>query len=86
MKSKRFCPGVPKRYKTRSSSTVIRPKSMAMVVVALTVRSAALLIFRSVDTTSISLMDWMNWVFPALNGPVTTIFTVCMGICAVRAA
>src|SRR3990170_5789640 len=77
MKSKRFWPGVPNRYSTRSSSTVMRPKSMATVVVSLT-RSASVLIFRSVETTSISLTDWMNWVLPALNGPVTTILTVCM--------
>jgi hypothetical protein len=31
-----------------------------------------------VETTSISLTDWMNWVLPELNGPVITILTVCM--------
>src|SRR3989304_9832209 len=75
MKSKRFWPGVPNRYSTRSSSTVIRPKSIATVVVSLT-RSASDEILRSVDTTSISLMVRMNSVLPAEKGPVTTIFTV----------
>src|SRR3990172_8179927 len=77
MKSNRFWPGVPNRYSTRSSSTVMRPKSMATVVVSLT-RSASVEILRSVETTSISLTDWMKAVLPALNGPVTTILTVCM--------
>src|SRR3989304_4641631 len=55
----------------------MRPKSMATVVVSL-IRSASLEILRSVETTSISLIAWMNAVLPALNGPVTTIFTVCI--------
>ena len=62
MKSKRFCPGVPNRYSTRSSSTVMRPKSMATVVVSLT-RSASEEILRSVETTSISLTERMNSFF-----------------------
>jgi hypothetical protein len=32
-------------------------------------------ILRSVETTSISLMALMKRVFPALNGPVTTILS-----------
>jgi hypothetical protein len=51
---------------------------MATVVDSLTERSAALEIRRSVETTSISLTDWMNSVLPALKGPVTTILTVCI--------
>jgi hypothetical protein len=42
---------------------------MATVVDAL-IRSAAEVIFRSVETTSISLTERINSVFPALNGPV----------------
>src|SRR3990170_3846841 len=56
----------------------MRPKSIATVVVSLT-RSASDVILRSVDTTSISLTDWMKCVLPALKGPVTTILTVCIG-------
>ena len=41
---------------------------MATVVVSL-MRSSSDEIFRSVETTSISLTDWMNSVLPALNGP-----------------
>ncbi len=77
MKSKRFWPGVPNRYSTRSSSTVMRPKSIATVVVSL-IRSASAEILRSVETTSISLTERMNSVLPAVEGPVTTIFTVCI--------
>ncbi len=33
MNQKRVCPGVPNRYRIRSSAMVIRPKSMATVVV-----------------------------------------------------
>jgi hypothetical protein len=56
---------------------VIRPKSMATVVVSFTF-STSKEIFRSVETTSISLIERMNAVLPELNGPVTTILTVCM--------
>src|SRR5687767_2882963 len=78
MKSKRFWPGVPNRYRTKSSSTVIRPKSIATVVACLTARSLSDEIFLSVETTSISLTERINSVLPALNGPVTTILTVCI--------
>ena len=54
---------------------VMRPKSIATVVAVLT-RSASVVILLSVETTSISLIARMNWVLPALNGPVTTILTV----------
>src|SRR6185369_15130917 len=62
----------------------MRPKSIATVVDSLTERSAALEILRSVETTSISLTDWMNSVLPALKGPVTTIFTVCISALSFR--
>ena len=55
----------------------MRPKSIATVVWSLT-RSESELIFRSVETTSISLTDRMNSVLPELKGPVTTILTVCI--------
>src|SRR3990172_10888505 len=84
MKSNRFWPGVPKRYSTRLSSTVMRPKSMATVVFSFT-RSSGLLILRSVETTSISLTVWMNSVLPALKGPVTTILTVSISLVLDRA-
>src|SRR5512140_3351031 len=79
MKSKRRWPGVPNRYRIRSSSTVMRPKSIATVVCSLTF-SASEEILRSLETTSISLIEPTNWVLPELNGPVTTIFTVCVAI------
>src|SRR5690554_6351604 len=81
MKSKRRWPGVPNRYSTRSSSTVMRPKSIATVVCSLTPNSSEPAeIVSSVETTSISLIDRINSVLPALNGPVTTIFTVWIGM------
>jgi len=48
------------------------------VVASLTRRSASVVISRSVETTSISLMERMNSVLPELKGPVMTIFTVCI--------
>src|SRR5436190_17891131 len=56
----------------------MRPKSMATVVACLTARSWSDEIFRSVETTSISLTERINSVLPALKGPVTTILTVCI--------
>src|SRR4030065_1697839 len=75
MKAKRFWPGVPNKYSTSSSSTLMRPKSMATVVVYF-IFSAWSVILRSVETTSISLIAWIKAVFPELKGPVTTILTV----------
>src|SRR5574341_866140 len=69
MKSKRRWPGVPNRYSTRSSPTVIRPKSMATVVCSLTF-SASDEIDRSVDTTSISEIAPTNAVLPELKARV----------------
>src|SRR5688500_9428100 len=52
----------------------MRPKSIATVVPAL--RGVALSVTAfSVDRTAISLMVLMSVVWPAANGPVTTIFT-----------
>ena len=85
MKSKRRWPGVPNRYSTRSSSTVMRPKSIATVVASFSCDSAVSgEMPRSVETTSISLIDRMNSVLPELNGPVITIFTVCISALPVR--
>src|SRR5512140_2416977 len=56
----------------------MRPKSIATVVDSLTVFSRVEEIFRSVETTSISLTERMNSVLPELKGPVTTILTVCI--------
>src|SRR5690606_42034802 len=59
----------------------MRPKSIATVVCSLTPYSSDPgEIVSSVETTSISLIDRMHSVFPALNGPVTTIFTVWIGM------
>ena len=52
---------------------------MALPALTLTFRSAFVVISRSVETTSISLIERINSVFPALKGPVITIFTVCIG-------
>src|SRR5581483_12115226 len=52
----------------------MRPKSIATVVSLLRLRVASV-ICRSVDRTVISLMVRIRVVFPAANGPVTTIFT-----------
>src|SRR5574341_322180 len=58
----------------------MRPKSIATVVASFSWASGdASLIFLSVETTSISLTDCINWVLPELNGPVITILTVCIG-------
>ena len=77
MKSKRFWPGVPNRCSTMSSSIEIRPKSMATVVSFFSRRVSSSVAFRSVETTSISLMVRMNWLLPEFTAPVMTILTVC---------
>src|SRR3954464_6411814 len=52
----------------------MRPKSIATVVSVLRERVSSVMPF-SVDNTVISLIVRMSVVFPAANGPVTTIFT-----------
>src|SRR5471030_2876945 len=53
---------------------VIRPKSIATVVSAFCDRVSSVMSF-SVESTVISLIVRMSVVFPAANGPVTTILT-----------
>src|SRR3954447_6539141 len=53
---------------------VMRPKSIATVVSVLRERVSSVMPF-SVDSTVISLIVRMRVVFPAANGPVTTILT-----------
>src|SRR4051795_13184834 len=81
MNQNRFCPGEPNRYRTSSSSTEMRPKSMATVVVVLlgvAVRSStpseAEVITASVRSGTISETAPTKVVLPAPNPPETTIF------------
>src|SRR5512140_2715724 len=81
MNQKRFWPGVPNRYSTRSSARVIRPKSMATVVVDLpgvlarsSTPSDSLVTSASVRSGTISETDPTRVVFPTPKPPATTIF------------
>src|SRR3954447_20615303 len=81
MNQKRFWPGVPKRYSTRSSASVMRPKSIATVVVDLAgvwARSStptdSLVTSASVRSGTISETDPTRVVLPTPNPPATTIF------------
>src|SRR4051794_3302461 len=81
MNQKRSWPGVPKRYRIRSWSSVMRPKSMATVVVVLSpvwVRSSmpadADVITASVRSGLISETAPTNVVLPTPKPPATTIF------------
>src|SRR5450759_154912 len=70
IKSKRSCPGVPYRWSASPSRRVIRPKSIATVVLPFLPEARVAF---SVATTSISLIALMKVVLPELKGPVTTI-------------
>src|SRR4029079_4470311 len=81
MSQKTSGPGVPKRYRIRSWSRVIRPKSIATVVVVLSpvwVRSSmpadADVITASVRSGLISETAPTNVVLPTPKPPATTIF------------
>src|SRR5690242_17522997 len=81
MNQNRSWPGVPNRYRIRSSSSVMRPKSMATVVVVLSgacVRSSmpadAEVITASVRSGLISETAPTNVVLPTPKPPATTIF------------
>src|SRR6476659_8095456 len=81
MNQKRRWPGVPNRYSTRSSVRVIRPKSMATVVVALvgtasrsSTPSDSLVTNASVRSGLISDTEPTRVVFPTPKPPATTIF------------
>ncbi|SQD96559.1 hypothetical protein FMEAI12_3650022 [Parafrankia sp. Ea1.12] len=82
MNQNRYCPGVPNRYRIRSSSSETRPKSMATVVVVLSTRwvrsstcAPASVMTASVRSGTISDTEPTNVVLPAPNPPATTIFT-----------
>src|ERR671919_1664825 len=87
MNPKRSWPGVPNRYITSVSSTVMRPKSMATVVVVLPrilVRSSmpdeALVMAASVRRGSISEMAPTKVVLPTPNPPAITNLTEVMRV------
>src|SRR5271168_1602160 len=85
MNQKRCWPGVPNMYSTRSLSSVIRPKSIATVVVDLSgtcdkssTSVLATVITASVVSGVISDTDPTNVVLPTPNPPATTILTDVM--------
>src|SRR5487761_323218 len=85
MNQNRCCPGVPNMYSTRSLSSVIRPKSIATVVVFLsgTCDRSSTSVLATVMTASvvsgvISETEPTNVVLPTPNPPATTIFTDVM--------
>src|SRR6201993_3668732 len=82
MNQNRCCPGVPNMYSTRSFSSVIRPKSMATVVVFLSgtcdrpsTSVDATAMTASVVNGVISETDPTKVVLPTPKPPATTIFT-----------
>jgi hypothetical protein len=84
MNQKRSCPGVPNRYSTRSESSVIRPKSMATVVVVLSgsldrssMPTLAEVMTASVVRGVISETAPTRVVLPTPKPPATTILTAC---------
>src|SRR5215203_1350851 len=92
MKPNRSWPGVPNRYMTRVSSTVMRPKSMATVVVVLpwiwlvsSMPVDAEVIAASVRSGSISEIAPTNVVFPTPNPPAMTNLTDVMRVAVVSA-
>src|SRR3954467_4520535 len=81
MNQKRFWPGVPNRYSTMSSARVIRPKSMATVVVdfeGVLARSStpwdSLVTRASVRRGTISDTEPTRVVLPTPKPPALTIF------------
>ena len=82
MKPNRSCPGVPNRYMTKVSSTVMRPKSMATVVVVLpwiwlvsSMPVEADVMAASVRNGSISEMAPTKVVLPTPKPPAMTNLT-----------
>src|SRR5262245_26690194 len=84
MKPNRSWPGVPKRYMTSSSSTVMRPKSIATVVVlswtfdVSSMPTDSVVIAASVVSGVISETEPTNVVLPTPKPPATTNFTEVM--------
>src|SRR4051812_13865898 len=82
MKRNRGWPGVPNRYSSRSSESVMRPKSMATVVMvfvatldASSTPRLSVVIAASVVSGAISEIDPTKVVLPTPNPPATTILT-----------
>src|SRR3954471_19592626 len=82
MNQNRSWPGVPNRYSTRSEPRLMRPKSMATVVVVLVATllvsstpSLTLVMAASVVSGSISLIEPTKVVLPTAKPPATTILT-----------
>src|SRR5262245_44785096 len=82
MNQKRDCPGVPNRYSMSCSSTVMRPKSIATVVVVLSgtalvssIPRDSTVICCSVVSGVISETDPTKVVLPTPNPPATRIFS-----------
>jgi hypothetical protein len=87
MKPNRSWPGVPNRYMTSVSSTVMRPKSMATVVVVLpwiwlvsSMPVEAEVMAASVRRGSISEMAPTNVVLPTPKPPAMTNLTDVMRV------
>src|ERR1700755_1279450 len=81
MNQKRVWPGVPNRYRIRSRSMLIRPKSMATVVVILpgtcrlsSTPTPAEVMMASVVSGVISETEPTSVVLPTPNPPAITIF------------
>src|SRR4051812_37106855 len=81
MNQKRVWPGVPNRYRMRSRSMLIRPKSIATVVVVLpgtcrlsSTPTPAEVMIASVVSGVISETDPTSVVLPTPNPPAMTIF------------
>src|SRR5262245_13153361 len=82
MNQKRSCPGVPNRYRIRSRSRVMRPKSIATVVVVLPATWAVSSTPREAVVRAASVVSGMisetaptKVVLPTPNPPAITIFT-----------
>src|SRR5580704_17554583 len=91
MNQNRCCPGVPNIYSTRSLSSVIRPKSIATVVVDLsgTCDRSSTSVLATVMTASvvsgvISDTEPTKVVLPTPNPPATTILTEVMAGASAR--
>src|SRR6201991_2731056 len=89
MNQNRRCPGVPNRYSTRSSSSVIRPKSIATVVVRLSGVASTMSTPADASVTIASVRSGMisetaptNVVLPTPNPPAMTIFVEAVADCA----
>src|SRR5918996_551953 len=82
MKPNRSCPGVPNRYKRRPPSKVMRPKSMATVVVVLSGSQLASSTFTLTEVIAASVLSGTisetaptKVVFPTPKPPEMTILT-----------